>query len=213
VALQHDHFFILTEPGAPAADLLSEIGLIEGSANRHPGQGTANRRFFLANSTLELLFIDDADEADHGRAAGLGFNQRLQDSNASPFGLVFRHQQNSTSPPFPGWRYCPEYFADDQCFHVGDNSSQLAEPLCICMPDNLPMSAKPVATENQTWRLTELRLDIPVTRPSTTLLLAADCTPLRLRCNRPHHLELVFNSASKDQHLDLRPDLPLSVSW
>jgi hypothetical protein len=213
MALQHDHFFILTERGAPAADLLSEIGLIEGSANRHPGQGTANRRFFLANSTLELLFIDDANEADHGRATGFGFNKRLQDNNASPFGLVFRHQQNLISPPFPGWRYCPEYFADDQCFHVGDNSSQLAEPLCICMPDNLPMSASPAARENQDWHLTDLRLDVAVTKPSITLQLATDCSPLRLRCERPHHLELVFNSASKDQYLDLRPDLPLCINW
>jgi hypothetical protein len=50
-----DHFFILTEPGSPQADLVSGIGLKEGASNNHPGQGTANRRFFFSNSTLELL--------------------------------------------------------------------------------------------------------------------------------------------------------------
>jgi hypothetical protein len=39
-----DHFFILTEPGAPQAELLSDFGLVEGTANSHQGQGTANRR-------------------------------------------------------------------------------------------------------------------------------------------------------------------------
>ncbi len=58
-----------------------------------------------------------------------------------------------------------------------------------------------------------LRLDVPVNKPSTTLQLAADCNPLRLRSNYPHHLELVFNSARKGQRLDLRPDLPLSIRW
>jgi hypothetical protein len=43
------HFFIIAEPGAPEADLLSGIGLIEGTRNDHPGQGTANRRFFFMN--------------------------------------------------------------------------------------------------------------------------------------------------------------------
>jgi hypothetical protein len=211
--LQHDHFFILTSPGTPAAQRLIDIGLIEGSSNRHPGQGTANRRFFLANSTLELLYVSDVHESDHGPAAKLGFNQRLRDNNASPFGLIVRSDPDSGLSPFPGWRYYPQYFTDDQCFHVGENASQLQEPLCICMPVNLPRSARPATAENADWHLTELRIDIPLPAASLALQTVAKCAPISLRLDRPHHLELVFNKAQQGQQCDLRPDLPMTVRW
>ncbi len=47
-----DHILIFTDIGAPAADRLIELGLTEGAPNMHPGQGTANRRFFFHNAML-----------------------------------------------------------------------------------------------------------------------------------------------------------------
>ncbi|MDC1288248.1 hypothetical protein N8198_10225 [Gammaproteobacteria bacterium] len=211
--LHHDHFFILTKPGAPAAQRLIDIGLIEGSSNRHPGQGTANRRFFLANSTLELLFVSDSHEADYGRAAKLGFSRRLRDDSASPFGLIARSEAGCDVDPFPGWRYCPQYFADDQCFLVGDNSDQLQEPLCICMPSNLPLLAAPASTENTDWNLTELIIDVPTSSASIALQAVAASAPISLRLGRLHHLELVFNTAQQGQRCDLRTDLPMTIRW
>lgn len=54
-----DHVFIWTAAGAPEADLLRDFGLTEGPPNVHPGQGTANRRFFFHNAMLELLWVHD----------------------------------------------------------------------------------------------------------------------------------------------------------
>jgi hypothetical protein len=211
--LQHDHFFILTDDAATAAQRLIDIGLLEGTNNRHPGQGTANRRFFLANSLLELLYVSDRHEADHGPAAKLEFSRRLREDGASPFGLIARSDPGSDPDPFPGWRYCPEYFADDQCFLVGDNSAQLQEPLCICMPANLPLPAGPASTDNTDWKLTELRIDVPTATASIALQTVAACVPINLRLERPHHLQLVFNAAQQGLQCDLRPDLPLTVRW
>jgi transcriptional regulator with XRE-family HTH domain len=45
--LEIDHLFVCTSPGAPEADPLLAMGFIEGAPNRHPGQGTANRRIFF----------------------------------------------------------------------------------------------------------------------------------------------------------------------
>ena len=64
MSLRLDHFFILAE--AASADRLIDLGLREGTPNSHPGQGTANRRFFLANAMLEILYIRDAQEARNG---------------------------------------------------------------------------------------------------------------------------------------------------
>ena len=44
--MEFDHLFICVDSPAKEADALIEFGLTEGSANVHPGQGTANRRFF-----------------------------------------------------------------------------------------------------------------------------------------------------------------------
>ncbi|MGE5154985.1 MAG: hypothetical protein ACM3ST_13340 [Bdellovibrio bacteriovorus] len=46
-------------PGTPAAERLAAFGLTEGAPNRHPGQGTACRRFFFRNAMLELLWMDE----------------------------------------------------------------------------------------------------------------------------------------------------------
>jgi hypothetical protein len=45
VPVELDHLFVCTSQGAPEAKYLAWFGLIEGPANVHPGQGTANRRF------------------------------------------------------------------------------------------------------------------------------------------------------------------------
>ena len=103
MSFELDHFFILTSPGAPQAELLSGIGLIEGSPNDHPGQGTANRRFFFSDSMLELIYIRDANEAANGPGSRLGFVERAKDPSASPFGLIFKEVPKSSGAPFPGW--------------------------------------------------------------------------------------------------------------
>ena len=208
-----DHFFILTDPEAPQANLVSGIGLVEGSRNSHPGQGTANRRFFFSNSTLELLYIRDANEAKNGRGNRLGLVERHDDPIASPFGLIVRNISKSAGSPFPGWQYCPEYFRDDQCFLVGENSDLLEEPLCICMPRNLSRPNNHNQTDNPLWSLTELRISVPTLSPSLPLETISNCEGIRLQLNAPHKLELVFNEEKSGLSLDFRPDLPLIARW
>lgn len=213
MTIKLDHFFVLTEPGAPQADLLSGMGWIEGTRNDHPGQGTANRRFFFPNAALELLYVRDAAEAAGGRGKRMRIAERAADPAASPFGLIVRETAESAKPPFPGWRYCPEYFRADQCFHVGENSDLLVEPLCVCMPDNLPLPETQPRPANPGMNLTQLRISVPVARPSATLAAVADCERVSLQLNEPHRLELVFNEQQQGRSLDLAPDLPLRIRW
>ncbi len=213
MTIELDHFFILTDLGAPHADLLSGIGLTEGPRNDHPGQGTANRRFFFSNTALELLYVNDANEAANGRGSRLRFPERAQDTKASPFGLIVRATNKSTDVPFPGWRYCPKYFRADQCFHVGENSDLLEEPLCICMPLDMPLPEAQLRLANPHMTVTELRLSVPVVRPSLTLEAVADCEGISLRLNEPHRLELVFNEEEEGKSEDMTPNLPLVVRW
>ena len=72
-----DHVFILVEPEAKVADRLLESSFLEGSSNIHPGQGTANRRFYFSNGMLEFLWVRDADEAKNGPGQDLRFPDRV----------------------------------------------------------------------------------------------------------------------------------------
>ncbi|MEL6821211.1 MAG: hypothetical protein AAFP70_05595, partial [Calditrichota bacterium] len=93
-----DHIFILSSPGASEADELIKFGWTEGSRNTHPGQGSANRRFYSRNIMLEFLWISDKNEATTGEAGKLGLYERSlwQQNGASPFGFCLRP---TSSPP------------------------------------------------------------------------------------------------------------------
>jgi len=47
MSLELDHLFVCTSQGASEAKYVEHVGLIEGPSNVHPGQGTANHRFFF----------------------------------------------------------------------------------------------------------------------------------------------------------------------
>lgn len=213
MAIELDHVFVLTEAGAPEADLMAEVGLVEGESNTHPGQGTANRRFFFGNTMLEFLYVHDADEADNGPARRLRFQDRNSQASASPFGLIMRAVNSQPGNPFPGWKYCPDYFADDVCFHVGENSDVLEEPLCICMPNNLPQRKQKPAPENAGWILTELRINVPVVTLSEPLREISLCQNIAVNSSMPHAMELTFNNSAEKKRKVFEFDMPLIFNW
>jgi len=209
-----DHIFILTEPGAPQAQRLSALGLREGNPNTHPGQGTSNRRFFVDNFKIELVFLSDLDEAANGTGKGLGILARSRDVSASPFGIIVRVNDPNTTPDFPSWQYFPDYFPDDWCFYVGENSDQLEEPLCLCMPPALPKPQE-VLDEyaNPDWKLTELKVQVPVQQFSTTLREFAAIQNITVESGTTHRMTMRFNDGEAGRSEDLRPDLPLIMEW
>lgn len=208
-----DHFFVLTEPGAPAVSRLQELGFVEGSSNTHPGQGTANRRIFLEDTCLELLFLRDTAEARNGPGADMLLASRASSPAASPYGLVFARTGDDESMPFPGWSYFPDYFAPGHAFHVGSNSGSLDEPLCIVMPTGLPRPVLANEPRNGQWKLSEVRIDTPAEPGSAVLQRVAGCDRLSFRYGRPHGMTLSFNQGRAGKSADLRPDVPLEVCW
>jgi len=212
MSMELDHFFILTEPGAPAANLLTDIGLVEGTENDHPGQGTSSRRFFFANSMLELLYIRDAGEAAVGPGSRLRLTERIADRSASPFGLVFRAVDELTSECFPGWQYYPEYLSTDQYFHIGENSDRFAEPLFILLPHTFPQATRQ-SGNGRFDCVTEVRVSFPSRRTTPVLEKVEQCRKLSLIPGVPHLLEVVFNENREHKSEDLRPFIPLVISW
>jgi len=109
-----DHVFVCTSSRGPAAELLRRAGLVEGTRNRHPGQGTACRRFFFSNAMRELLWLEDEVEArsEQTRVTRLWERFSAAGQTASPFGVILRPAPG-TEPvcPWRSWSYRPQAIA------------------------------------------------------------------------------------------------------
>ncbi|NEQ52393.1 MAG: VOC family protein [Leptolyngbya sp. SIO3F4] len=202
--------FILTKVGAPDADKLVEFGLVEGAPNTHPGQGTANRRFFFENAMLELLWVADAEES---QASDLSVLSR-RNQGGSPFGVCLRPVgQSPKETPFSGWRYTPDYLPAPLYIWVGQNSENLSEPFMFYLNFAKKKSSAPVQSRNlQTVsRLTIVGCQEPMSDVLTRTMQQTQrieflpgATPL---------MELGFNGESQGQTMDFRPHLPLRLCW
>jgi hypothetical protein len=130
--IELDHMFICTTPGAPEAEQLVRFGLHEGTPNRHPGQGTANRRFTFANAMIELALGERRNQAQSESTRRTGLWQRwlYREGTASPFGICLRpiDSQNSDAP-FSAWEYRPSYLPDPLVMHIGQ--APIEEPMWV----------------------------------------------------------------------------------
>lgn len=212
--LKLDHVFILVKPEAQVADRLLEHGFREGPRNTHPGQGTANRRFYFANGMLEFIWVQDADEARTGPGQNLHFAERAEDPTASPFGVIFVPGKNNVSPnmPFPGWHYQPAYFPPPKGFHVGVNSHNIAEPLCFYFPFHDPGVPRPQPQRNP-QAMTEIVICTPSTDTEGVLELASQCDRLSMRSGQEHLMEITLDDHGLGRTEDYRPAMPLILRW
>ncbi|MBV1874276.1 MAG: hypothetical protein KUG80_05830 [Gammaproteobacteria bacterium] len=210
--LELDHFFILTNSGSEIGDLIASLGVEESFSRDHEGQGTSNRRFPVSNSMLELLWVRDAEEARNGPGKDLLFPERIDNKGASPFGLIFRRKNNlGSSQPFDGWEYQPDYFDPPMAFHVGKNSGQLHEPLCIYVPFVEPAERK---IDKGTFRsISKVKISVPSECMSDTLLKAGNSDGLEIVSGEEHLMEVTFNVGACGFSKDLRPVSPLIIYW
>jgi hypothetical protein len=214
MTMELDHIFILVAPGGQVADRLLESGFQEGPSNTHPGQGTANRRFYFANSMLEFIWVRDAHEANTGPGRELRFPERSEDPAASPFGIIFVPRQDAASAdmPFPGWHYQPAYFPPPRGFHVGANSHNLAEPLCFYFPFHAPGVPRPQPHRNS-QTISDIVISTPATDTTGVLALASQADLLSI-CSGPAHLmEITLDHHNAGRTEDYRPALPLILHW
>jgi hypothetical protein len=216
-----DHVFIWTAAGAPEADLLSDFGLTEGPSTVHPGQGTANRRFFFHNAMLELLWVHDPEQAQSASTRPTHLWERWcgRCRDASPFGICLRPQHSETATlPFPAWAYKPAYLPEPWVMHVGDNAAILMEPLFFYAasgrrPDQAG-SRFPMGHAAGFREITALRVQGPQqTPPSAVLQAAAHTGALRWDAGTQYHMEIGFDGEIHNKSIDLRPALPLALSW
>jgi hypothetical protein len=218
-----DHVFVSTSAGAPEGDRLVGLGLVEGSALRHPGQGTANRRFFFANAMLELVWVHDPDEAqsDAEPARRLHLWERWagREGSACPFGVCLRPTAGTSDvAPFPSWQYLPSY--SPVGLPVANNSTVDAEPLVFYIPMHRRMDTAP-AERREPYEhalpireLTSVRIFAPgAATPSPAMLATLQTGAFSFQPAVRPLLELGFDGERQGRRADLRPALPLVLLW
>jgi hypothetical protein len=212
VALELDHVFVCCAVGAPEADALLRAGFSEGSGNVHPGQGTANRRFFFSNAYLELIWVADEVEVRNEMTAPTQLWERWSSraSGFSPFGILFRPVGTDAVAPFPTWSYRPGYLPPGLSIEFA-RDVPLQEPELVYMP--FAGGRRAPASEPTTHRvpieaISGLVVHSPVKALSSAALAAQAAGLVTYRTAAEHVLELHCECAS-DVSLDLRPDLPL----
>lgn len=206
--MQIDHLFIRVSPRGPEAELLREFGLSEGSGNVHPGQGTANRRFFFANAFLELLWIADAEEVANAQTQPTMLRERLshEGDGASPFGICFR-----PAATFDTWDYAPAYLPPGMKIGIA-TEAPLSEPMWFYTSAGKAPEAfdsnrrQPLDHAAGVGSITGLRCTLPSV---ATLSPAALGSGIEFVAGAAHLLEISFDHQARGLSKDFRPALPL----
>jgi len=216
-----DHIFLRARRNAPEGDALRAFGLAEGSGNRHPGQGTANRRFFFHNAFIELLWIEDEAEAASAAAAPTQLADRLRPdaAGASPFGVCFRPSHARETAPFPLWPYTPAYLPPGMTVGIGSDVP-LAEPMWFFLaqatrPDAAPAGRRqPLDHPAGLVELTGVAVTVPGDAAlSAPALAAIDSGRVAIATGGPHRMALTFDGGRTGRHHDFCPALPLVIHY
>lgn len=220
--MEIDHIFICTKTKAPAGDLLRDFGLVEGSPNVHPGQGTANRRFFFHNLMLELLWVENKEEVQSELTKPVRLYERCLgiSNNISPFGIAFRPAtEKDEAVPFPVWDYHPIYLPHSLKIQVADNTP-LSEPMYFYLPfatrqDEVPIKRRePMEHNISLIELTSVKVQLSQDKDlSETACILKKLDILSIEPDGENLIELEFDNGKLNQSKDFRLDLPLVFRW
>ena len=211
-----DHLFVAVPGPDVGASALEGAGFLAGPSNRHPGQGTESRGILFENVYLELIWLSDPQEAASPPIQRTRLGERLAPgSEACPFGLGLRRQAEiEVRLPFESWEYRPPYLPEGLYFRMGVNSENLGEPLLFFLPW-LSEPAWPTPEHpNGTKRVTALAMALEgKDQASPTLASLADAGIASFSWGSPYFLDVELDEGRLGRTLDLRPEIPLRLSW
>lgn len=157
--MEIDHIFIFTDSNGAVADELVAFGLTEGSNRVHPGQGTANRKFYFENFFLEIVWVHDESEikSDLIRPIGLWERANYATNGFAPFGICLVNTDETDALFNESIQYQPVYFPAGQTFDIRTNNQHPDLPWICRLPFKEPSQRKvePMAHVNGLKRLTK----------------------------------------------------------
>lgn len=213
-----DHVFVMCDADAPEASALAKIGLVEGSRNVHPGQGTACRRFLFPQQYLELLWVRHAIESqnDATRPTRLWDRWSARRTGACPFGLVFRRgTETDLTLPFPTWSYRPGYLPEGLAIEIAvETPIEELEFFFLPPVGRRAEAVRPAQPALPGATITHLRLGTPTGAPvSSAAHWAGSLGLVSFERSDEYVLTVTFDQGSRGNTADARPTLPLVLRW
>lgn len=215
-----DHLIICCAVGGPEAALLARVGLKEGSPNRHPGQGTACRRFFFQNAYIELLWVSEPAEAQSESTRPTRLWERWSErrGGACPFGILLRPgaEGGAIGPPFPTERYQPRYLPPHLAIEIA-LGTPMHEPGLFHLGfqrGHAGRAQEPTAHANGATEITSVGIGLPGEAPRSAALQSVEAMGVvDFHPAESFVMELTCDKAIRGKRVDLRPDLPLVLKW
>lgn len=151
--MELDHVFVLTDNPGRAAARLAEAGLAETYRRRHLGQGTTNVCYGFDDAFLEILWIEDGEEAASPEIARTRlFERSLWRANGTcPIGIAWREAADAV-PPFAVWPYRPPYLPPGASIPVAVESDDPAGPMMFRSPGSAVPAAWPAERRGELQR-------------------------------------------------------------
>lgn len=215
--MEIDHVFVWVRSPEQAAERLKSAGLIEGEPNDHPGQGTANRRFFFSNAMLELLYLTNQAELHAERTAASGLAEQFDDAAKSPVGIVLRPSaQDSAQVPFAANPYFPRYLPEGLHMDIGIGT-YAHEPNYIYLGfarRRHHRSAPGHALDGQAVdTITRFIVHQAGAAISAVGRQVLKIPAFAIAADGRNALELELNQGQMGRRQDFQPDIPLMLSW
>ncbi len=226
--MELDHIFIFTHHAEQVASTLQSFGLSEGTANVHPGQGTACRRFFFQNAYIELAWVINIDEIKKPVIERTKLWERSQYSltHVCPFGLCFRTNQQPEQAVNlifeDGWRYYSIYLPEGQFANIASNEDFPAEPMLFEMPffglapKDYPLEKKQSLTHATGFhQLTKVSLALPppINDFSVAFRKVLQEGAIQVSVGETYSATLEFDDGRQGELKDFNPLIPLRITW
>lgn len=186
-------------------------------------QGTVSTVFFFENMYLELVHLSDRNMAKNFEVErGINILTRAdwRQTGASPFGIGLRSRPTLT-PPKSNIRNIE--VANHNNFST-ENIALIEEPLCFSIPNNLALTTwlDPLNINHQQLtshplgikKLTNANLTISSNEKLTNVVaVLEDNNVFTIKKGSSPLLELQFDRAARGEIIDVRPVLPMIISY
>jgi len=172
----------------------------------------AQRVVAFANAMIELVWVNDAEEAQSECTRRTQLWERWSGrlGKASPFGICVRpvDSQNGESP-FPAWKYRPSYLADPLVMHLG--KAGVEEPMWVYLGFMRRLDREQRFVEHPIGirEMTHLTLTTPVPLRSIASQNIVENGILSSQDGEKSLLEIEFDGRGRKEIVDFRPHLPV----
>ncbi|MEL7001644.1 MAG: VOC family protein [Bacteroidota bacterium] len=212
-----DHIFIFSNNDAEEAGELVNTGFTEGSRRKHPGQGTANRKFYFDNFFLEILYVTDQAEITNDVIGPIKLWKRsnFEPKGTSRFGLCVVNDDDTDNLFAQALEYQPSYFPEGNAINIITNEENPQLPWTFQLPFKGQNRRSDEPTEHRigAQHLTKATFGIADLKNTVSFVEAFEASEqIDFELSQLNQLKLVFDNGQQGGKIEFK-DLNLLIEY